>query len=160
MPALGVSAKRKLSARHRGGSGKFEKDLSKLRRFYAGIVRRHRAIGRFLQELEAFAVAGGAELDDVDIWHEFQRSEHHFRREPVWLSLPQRRRRRVVDEIAAGAERDRGGVLVGGRILSGFEFRVNTPIPAFPRRGGRSNTRKKRRATTTHFDLTMFPFER
>jgi hypothetical protein len=39
------------------------------------------------------------------------RRPNYFRREPIWLSLPQRRRRRVVDEAEKRAERDRGRVL-------------------------------------------------
>ena len=112
IPALGVSAKGKLSARHRSGSGESEKNLVELRRLHTGNVGRDRAIGRLLQELEAAAAAGGTELDDVDVRDEFRRSEYDVCREPLRLSLPQRRRRRLVDEAAQRAERDRGGVLV------------------------------------------------
>src|SRR5439155_21877543 len=105
------SAQGKLSARHRSGSGESEKSLVRLRGLHTGNVGRHRAIGRLRQEMEVAATAGGTQLDHVDVRDELGRPEYDVCSESLWLSLSQRRRRRLMDEAAQGAERDRSGVL-------------------------------------------------
>src|SRR5688572_3143038 len=110
--AVGVSEKRKLSARYSGGSGQLEKNFSWLRRFYTGNFRRDRAERGLLPELETAAAAGGAQLDHVDVRHEFRRSEYSLCGQPLRVSLPERRRRQVMGEVEKRVERDRGGLLV------------------------------------------------
>jgi hypothetical protein len=62
----------------------------------------------------------------VDVRHKFRRPEYYFRREPVWLSLPERRQRRIVDEVKKRIKRDRGGVLVAELIDRSFCGPVQT----------------------------------
>jgi hypothetical protein len=89
--------------------------------------------------LEALAAAGGAEFNNVDLRNQFRRSEHSFRREPVWLSLPERQWRSFVDEAEKRAERDRGGVLAAELITqSGVSGLESHPYPDLPPSRGKA----------------------
>src|SRR5262249_33586782 len=127
---------------------KSEEHSARIRRLYAWIVGCGRAFQRSRENLEVATAAGGAEFHGLDFWYQSSRSEHHFRREPLRLSLPHLHRWRVLDTAETRAKRDRRGLLVAelsaNGAVPGSEFRVpGSRLPLNSKRGTRNLARTR-----------------
>src|ERR1700758_3612655 len=103
---MGIPEEGNLLAWHCRGLRKSKKHSSWIWRLHSGFIGSNRAFHRPGEELAVTSAAGGTEFHNLAVWYHPCGPQYYFCRQPLWIPVSQRLRRRILDQVAQRAERD------------------------------------------------------